>query len=252
MDAIPDIKTANKVEELILKNAGLAVGGLWQADDDSIVNLDNLILKPGAVIMKASGSKGLEPVQSSRNFDISQFVLGDMNEKTTKKIVGNALPDVKSGIRSAYEWQVRKSEATESEVPVVLRIAQANDALFDALYGIITSPDMMGSPYYVAPFEMDEGEKKVVVRAKSANPLIRLQKQVDAQASYQALAGAIQLFGPGVLGLVDQELFAKDYLEDNGLDPKYFKKGGKIETPMPEGGQGVDAAKILEGIQGGQ
>ncbi|HFD14950.1 MAG TPA: phage tail protein, partial [Rhodospirillales bacterium] len=34
MTALPDIKTANKVVELILKNASIAVTGIWLAEDD--------------------------------------------------------------------------------------------------------------------------------------------------------------------------------------------------------------------------
>lgn len=34
MKALPDIKTANKTVELVLKNASIAVTGIWQADDE--------------------------------------------------------------------------------------------------------------------------------------------------------------------------------------------------------------------------
>ena len=48
--ALPDIKTANKVVELVLKNATIAVSGIWQADDDGVINLANINLTPGAII----------------------------------------------------------------------------------------------------------------------------------------------------------------------------------------------------------
>ena len=54
--ALPDIKTANKVVELVLKNATIAVSGIWQADDDGVINLANINLTPGAIIPKAVGS----------------------------------------------------------------------------------------------------------------------------------------------------------------------------------------------------
>ena len=38
MTTLPDIKTANKVVELILKNASIAVTGIWLADDDGVLN----------------------------------------------------------------------------------------------------------------------------------------------------------------------------------------------------------------------
>ena len=44
MKALPDIKTANKVVELILKNASIAVAGIWQADDDGVLNPANIKL----------------------------------------------------------------------------------------------------------------------------------------------------------------------------------------------------------------
>ena len=55
MKAMADIKTANKVVELVLKNASIAVAGVWQADDDGVINLDNLVLAPGTIIPKAVG-----------------------------------------------------------------------------------------------------------------------------------------------------------------------------------------------------
>ncbi|MBO4745503.1 MAG: phage tail protein, partial [Alphaproteobacteria bacterium] len=60
--ALPDIKTANKVVELVLKNATIAVSGIWQADDDGVINLSNINLTPGAIIPKAVGSSGLTPL----------------------------------------------------------------------------------------------------------------------------------------------------------------------------------------------
>lgn len=60
--ALPDIKTANKVVELVLKNATIAVSGIWQADDDGVINLNNINLTPGAIIPKAVGSSGLTPL----------------------------------------------------------------------------------------------------------------------------------------------------------------------------------------------
>ena len=61
MTVLSDIKTANKVVELILKNATIAVTGIWQADDDSVLNPGTVKLVPGSIIPKAVGSAGLAP-----------------------------------------------------------------------------------------------------------------------------------------------------------------------------------------------
>ncbi|MBP5795008.1 MAG: phage tail protein, partial [Alphaproteobacteria bacterium] len=79
--ALPDIKTANKVVELVLKNATIAVSGIWQADDDGVINLQNINLTPGAIIPKAVGSSGLTPLTCGANFDVSQLVLSDLRDR---------------------------------------------------------------------------------------------------------------------------------------------------------------------------
>ncbi len=78
MKALPDIKTANKVVELILKNASIAVTGIWQADDDGVLNPANIELKPGSIIPKAIGSKGLQPLDMPGRFDVSQLILENL------------------------------------------------------------------------------------------------------------------------------------------------------------------------------
>ena len=60
--ALPDIRTANKVVELILKNASIAATGIWQAEDDGVLNPATIRLVPGAIIPKAAGSAGLTPL----------------------------------------------------------------------------------------------------------------------------------------------------------------------------------------------
>src|SRR5690606_29321529 len=62
MTALPDVRTANKVVELILKNASIAVTGIWLAEDDGVLNPANVKLVPGSIIPKAVGSEGLKPL----------------------------------------------------------------------------------------------------------------------------------------------------------------------------------------------
>ncbi|MBO6518702.1 MAG: head-tail connector protein [Rhodospirillales bacterium] len=78
MKALPDIKTANKVVELILKNASIAVTGIWQADDDGVLNPATIKLEPGTIIPKAVGSAGLTPLRPANDMTLSTDVLEQM------------------------------------------------------------------------------------------------------------------------------------------------------------------------------
>ena len=91
MKALPDIKTANKVVELILKNATIAVTGIWLAEDDGVLNPANIHLTPGAIIPKAVGSKGLTALESPGKFDVSQLVIKDLRERIRHALLGDRL-----------------------------------------------------------------------------------------------------------------------------------------------------------------
>lgn len=103
MKALPDIKTANKVVELILKNASIAVSGIWQADDDGILNPQNITLSPGTIIPKAVGSAGLTPIRSGADFDVSQLVLSDLRANINRCLLVDQLTTSVGGKMTATE-----------------------------------------------------------------------------------------------------------------------------------------------------
>ncbi len=96
MKALPDIKTANKVVELILKNATIAVTGIWLAEDDGVLNPANIHLTPGAIIPKAVGSKGLTALESPGKFDVSQLVIKDLRDHIRHALLGDKLGQLDS------------------------------------------------------------------------------------------------------------------------------------------------------------
>lgn len=110
MRALPDIKTANKVVELVLKNATIAVSGIWQADDDGVINLNNINLTPGAIIPKAVGSSGLTPLASGADFDVSQLVLKDLRERIRHALLVDRLGLLSDKEMTATEILARNAD----------------------------------------------------------------------------------------------------------------------------------------------
>ena len=108
--ALPDIKTANKVVELVLKNATIAVSGIWQADDDGVINLQNINLTPGSIIPKAVGSSGLTPLTSGANFDVSQLILSDLRERIRHTLLADRLGLLSDRDMTATEVLARNAE----------------------------------------------------------------------------------------------------------------------------------------------
>lgn len=110
MKALPDIKTANKVVELVLKNASIAVTGIWQADDDGVLNPANIQLKPGSIIPKAIGSKGLQPLDMPGRFDVSELMLDSLQSRIRHALLADALAPIDSARMSATEVLERSAQ----------------------------------------------------------------------------------------------------------------------------------------------
>jgi hypothetical protein len=110
MTVLPDIKTVNKVVELTLKNASIAVTGIWQADDDGVLNPANIRLVPGTIIPKAVGSSGLTPLQAPGRFDVSTLMLDELRGRIRHTLLVDRLGPIAGRQMTATEVLERSAE----------------------------------------------------------------------------------------------------------------------------------------------
>ncbi len=172
MSALPDIKTANKVVELILKNAAISVTGIWQAEDDGILNPANIKLVPGAIIPKAVGSKGLTPLQAAGNFDVSQLVLSDLRERIRHTLLNDRLGQINSPTMTATEVLERASEMARILGATYGRLASE---LLTPI--IVRAVNILNRRGEIEPIVIDGRTTKL----EYASPLARKQAREDAK-----------------------------------------------------------------------
>jgi hypothetical protein len=143
LTAMPDIKTVNKTVELLLKNASLAVSGVYTAADDGVLNPNTVRIVPGAIIPVArnGGPQGesLKPLPRSGDFNVSQIVLNDLRMNIKKVLLDESLPPDNMSARSATEVVERMKELAqnlgsafgrlinETMIPIVTRILDVID-----------------------------------------------------------------------------------------------------------------------------
>jgi Bacteriophage head to tail connecting protein len=172
MTALPDIKTANKVVELILKNASIAVTGIWLADDDGVLNPANIKLLPGRIIPKAVGSAGLTPLQAPSRFDVSQLVLDDLRARIRHTLLTDRLGAVADRRMTATEVLERSGEMTRLLGAMFGRLqAELLSPLVHRAVGILRRRGEL-------PGFMVDGS---AVKLQSRAPLARLQVRQDVQ-----------------------------------------------------------------------
>lgn len=109
-NAMPDVKTLNMVVELMLENAHMAIAGMWQSDDNGVLNPDTIDLMPGTIIPRAPGSDGLSPLAPPGNFDVSQFIMQDMRTTIKKSLFNESLGAPEGTPMSATEVHERMAD----------------------------------------------------------------------------------------------------------------------------------------------
>ncbi|MBE2191874.1 MAG: hypothetical protein IAE63_06815 [Alphaproteobacteria bacterium] len=125
--ALPDIRTANKSKEMVLKNAALALAGMYLAADDGVLNVDTIQITNGGIIpvARTGGSLGasIAPLETGRSFDVGQLVLEELRTQIKKALLDNQLPPLNGKVRSATEFIERQKELAEDiggELPRLL------------------------------------------------------------------------------------------------------------------------------------
>jgi len=227
LKALPEIKTANKIVELVLKNASIAVSGIWQAEDDGVLNPANIRLAPGTIIPKAVGSAGLTPLEAPGRFDVSQLILKDLQQRIRVAIKGPDLPPAAEGVRTAFELGERRADQTAVEIPQTLRLLnECYDRLVRRCLHILSHHSMAGSRYYIEPVDIDDRR----VRLVPTSPMVRVQDEIAARTSFNGIAAIAQFAGPQqVARSVKVDDFARWWLKQSGFPADLVRTPAEIE-----------------------
>lgn len=220
MKALPDIKTANKVVELVLKNATIAVTGIWQADDDGVLNPATIKLTPGSIIPKAVGSAGLTPLEAPGKFDTSQVVLDSLRER-----IGKALFADKLGQSNAPKMTATEVIERSAEIARVLgaTYGRLQSELMGPLLGRVIA--ILTKRGEIRPLHLDGRMAEVDFQVS----LARYQTQNQAKGVMSWL-NAIQGLGPVAMQTIDQAALAKWLADAYGV-PAHLVRTAK-EDPL--------------------
>lgn len=220
---LPDIRTANKTVELVLKNASIAVTGIWQADDDGVLNPSTVKLIPGTIIPKAVGSAGLQPLQTGARFDVSELVLATLRESIRRAVFGPDIPAADQGDRrSATEYAARLAQQASVEVPRILRLqGELMQPLGAAVFRVLTNPAMAASPYYIEPFQA--GGELGELYPSPQPPLTRLREMQEANRAAEGVATVMTMFPEQTMRLLNIDRFIENQLLIRGVRTEDFK-----------------------------
>lgn len=193
INALSAIKTTNLTIELILENAQMAISGIYQMEDDGVVNPDTISLVPGTVIPKAAGSRGLEPIRAAGSFDVANLVLSDMRLNIKRALYNDMLGNPDRTPASATEVAERMADLSR-------RIGSA----FGRLQAELVQPVLQRVVYILKKqgritLPTINGRE---VKVKSVSPLAQAQANQDITSVARWLELVQGTFGPDIMNIL--------------------------------------------------
>lgn len=192
LKALPDIKTLNKVKELLLKNASINVAGIWQADDDGVVNLENIKLEPGTIVPKAVNSKGLQALSTAGDINLAQLVINDLRNSINNMFFADPLGPIDAPVKTATELSLRQSELSKRIGSAFGRLQyELIKPLVNRLLSILDELQLID----LGDFRVDGS----VIDIEHVSPLARAQDEEDVTAILRYLEMLAGFYGPETL-----------------------------------------------------
>ena len=197
LNALSAVKTTNLTIELILENAQMQISGIYQMEDDGVINPDTIQLVPGTIIPKAMGSSGLQPINAAGRFDVAQLVLNDMRLNIKRALYNDMLGDPNKTPATATEVAERMADLSR-------RIGSA----FGRLQAELVQPVLQRVIYILKK----QGRIEIPtvngreIKIRSVSPLAQAQanQDISSVARFLELVGGV--FGPEMLQmLIDGE-----------------------------------------------
>lgn len=193
INALSAIKTTNLTIQLILENAQMAISGIYQMDDDGIINPDTINLVPGTIIPKSPQSSGLQPIQAAGRFDVADLVLSDMRLNIKRALYNDMLGNPDKTPASATEVAERMADLSR-------RIGSA----FGRLQAELVQPVLQRVIHILK--KQGRIELPTVngreVKIRSVSPLAQAQSNQDITAVSRFLELVNAYFGPDMTNLL--------------------------------------------------
>ena len=193
INALSAIKTTNLTIQLILENAQMAISGIYQMDDDGIINPDTINLVPGTIIPKSPQSSGLQPIQAAGRFDVADIVLSDMRLNIKRALYNDMLGNPDRTPASATEVAERMADLSR-------RIGSA----FGRLQAELVQPVLQRVIYILK--KQGRIELPTVngreVKIRSSSPLAQAQSNQDITSVSRFLELVNAYFGPDVTNVL--------------------------------------------------
>ncbi len=184
-DALPDIKTLNKLAQMELANVDIAVAGMWIAEDDGVLNPRTVRVGPRKIIV-ANSVDSMKPLTTGADFNVSFTKRQDLEAKIRRTLMADQLPPMEGQPRTATEFYARINLIRQLLGPVYGRMqAEYLKPMIERCFGLAFRGGLFDPP----PPSLAGRRFSIVY----LSPMAKSQKLEEVSAIEGAFAATAQL-----------------------------------------------------------
>lgn len=221
-DCLADIKTLNKVVEMMLTNAEMSIAGSFVAKQDGILNPNTTRIRPRGITF-AADPDNIKPLTSGGNFQIAFTEIERLQNQIRSVMMTTELEPIQKANPSATEVTTRTQLNRQILGPVYSRFqSEYLEPLIGRCFNLAIRSGMLGQP----PQLLMSSE----ITVEYQSPLARAQRQEDLVAMdryVEHIAGVSQIF-PGITDLYDSDVAARKYAELLGVPADVIRSKEKV------------------------
>lgn len=231
---LPDIKTANKVVEFILRNAALQVSGVYTSTADTAMNPYTMRIAPGIVMpVQSNDSRNptIRALERSGDIGLGFEVLKQLQDNIRMALLATPgfLQNLEEGpVQSATAWNIADKRAIAETGGAYGRL---QTELIEKRVG--RAVQILGEQGRIPPIRVDGRN----ITLKYQSPLSRAQDQ-DELIDLEAGMDMVNRVAPGALPLgIKIEDLAAFVAEKTGVDPRLVRSEEERQQRMQQAAQ---------------
>lgn len=218
---LPDVKTLNDIKRMELMSLDVAVGGMWKAVDDGVLNPATVRIGPRKIVAMAS-IESMAPLETGANFNVSFSKCEQLQQGIRRALMSDLLTPVGGPVRSATEIAQNANQIRQLIAPLIGRFqSEFLQVIVERCFNLALRAGAIQE--YVGPVPDALVQTGGSYQVRYISPLARSQKMEEVNAIDAYVAGQAQL------AAVTQDPTVMDGIK---LDEASYEKGKALGVPV--------------------
>lgn len=228
-DALPDIKSLNKIKENVLLNMDMHITGMFKVKDDGLINPNTIKFGARRVIV-VGDMDNLQPLKSGGDIQFATAEISSLQQSVRRMLLADQLGPTEKAIQTATEVQTRNNQVRQILGPIFARLqSEFLTHLVARCFGLAARAGLLPAMPDSLIAALQESGKQLDIEYRS--PLARSQKMQELSAVDEVTTRITNLsqINAEVLDYVNFDKVAQKYGDLLGIDPELMNDDAAVK-----------------------